>query len=90
LSCHSLVGSFKIEFFFFLLSCYGQPANINANGEFDAEELERLGIQPLPDNLGAGGFTTAVAYNANGGRSLRREKIVARFTADDIVRRPKL
>jgi hypothetical protein len=66
---------------------YGQPANINANGEFDAEELEALGIQPLPDNLGAGGFT-AVAYNAHGGRSQRREQIVARFTADDI-RRPQ-
>jgi hypothetical protein len=24
---------------------YGQPANINANGEFDDEELEALGIQ---------------------------------------------
>jgi hypothetical protein len=60
---------------------YGQPANINANGE----ELEALGIQPLPDNLGAGGFM-AVAYNAHGGRSQRREQIVARFTADDIRR----
>jgi hypothetical protein len=66
---------------------YGQPANINANGAFDAEELEALGIQPLPDNLGAGGFT-AVAYNAHGGWSQRREQIVARFTADDI-RRPQ-
>jgi hypothetical protein len=69
-----------------LPECYGQPANINANGEFDAEELKALGIQPLPDNLGAGGFT-AVAYNANGSRSRRREEIVARLTADDI-RRP--
>jgi hypothetical protein len=70
-----------------LPECYGQLANISANGEFDAEELEALGIQPLPDNLGAGGFT-AVAYNANGGRSRRREEIVAGFTADDI-RRPQ-
>jgi hypothetical protein len=46
---------------------YGQPANINANREFDAEELEALGIQPLLDNLEAGGFM-AVAYNAHGGR----------------------
>jgi hypothetical protein len=64
---------------------YGQPANINGNGEFDAAELEALGIQPLPDNLGAGGFT-AVAYNANGGPSRQREEIVARLAADDIQR----
>jgi hypothetical protein len=65
---------------------YGQPANINANGEFDAEELEALRIQPLPDNLGAGGFTAVAYNNANGGRSRRREEIVERFTADDIWR----
>jgi hypothetical protein len=31
--------------------------------QLDAEELEALGIESLPDNLGPGGFT-AVAYNA--------------------------
>jgi hypothetical protein len=46
-------------------ACCGQPANISADGEFDAEELEALGIQPLTYNLGAGGFM-AVAYNGNG------------------------
>jgi hypothetical protein len=47
---------------------YGEPANVNANGEFDAEELEALKIQPLQDNLGARGFM-AVAYNTHGGCS---------------------
>jgi len=43
---------------------YGQPANINANGELTAEELEALGIEPLPDNQGAGGFIS-VEYDAS-------------------------
>jgi hypothetical protein len=64
---------------------YGLPASINANGEFDAEELEALGIQPLPDSVGDVCFT-AVAYNADLSRSLRREEIVVRLTADAIWR----
>jgi hypothetical protein len=47
---------------------YGQPANVNAHGQFDAEVLEAFGIQPLTDNLGAGGFM-GVAYHTNLGRS---------------------
>jgi hypothetical protein len=54
---------------------YGEPANINANDEFDAEELDALGIQPLLDDLGAGGFM-AVAYNTNSGRLRQREEIL--------------
>ena len=65
---------------------YGLQANINANGELTAEELEALGIEPLPDNLGAGGFI-AVEYDANLGHSTRRDEIVDRFWQEDI-RRP--
>jgi hypothetical protein len=51
----------------------------------DAEELEALGIEPLPENFGVGGFA-AFAYNANLGWSYRRENIVAKLCADDIQR----
>jgi Fe-S cluster biosynthesis and repair protein YggX len=66
-----------------LPGCYGQPTNISAHGEFNAEEVEALGLQPLPDNLGAKVFT-AVAYNANVRLLRQRETIVTRLTADDI------
>jgi hypothetical protein len=47
-----------------LPSNYGQPANINANSEFDAEELEALGIA----GMGANGFI-AVDFDAEEGSS---------------------